>query len=536
MINEILLVVSRQLSEINAKITIGLCVLVLWCSASAFANNLNVANVAVSTQDTSADTLTLQFDISWDNSWYDSTNYDAAWVFIKYSTDGGSTWNHATLKTAGINPSGFSIGSGTGIDILVAVDQKGAFIQRNAEGSGTLSTTSINFVWDYAADGISDANANNNSTRFKIFGLEMVYIPQGGFYAGDTTNGTNGEFLWETSIPGVINSETDIMSFESSAGTANAWYYTTDSGSDDVGSGTIFMVSSSFPKGYAAFYVMKYEITEGQWVAFFNTLTTVQKTTRDITSSTGKNSDAATNRNTLAWTSGDATTTRTDRACSYLSWMDLAAFADWAALRPMTELEFEKVCRGPLYPVAGEYAWGSTSITAAAQFSGSETGTETISTANANANYNSTTFINGDTLTGPVRSGIYATSSTTTRATTGASYYGVMELSGNVWERAVTVGNTAGRSFGGTHGDGVLIPSLSGYEGNATNIDWPGIDSTSIARGVTGAAGSGLKGGGWTVATANVTRLSVSNRWKAGTTDSTRGSDYGGRCVRTASA
>jgi hypothetical protein len=30
----------------------------------------------------------------------------------------------------------------------------------------------------------------------------------------------------------------------------------------------------------------------------------------------------------------------------------------------MTELEYEKACRGPLMPVANEYAWGTTTISA----------------------------------------------------------------------------------------------------------------------------------------------------------------------------
>ena len=34
-----------------------------------------------------------------------------------------------------------------------------------------------------------------------------------------------------------------------------------------------------------------------------------------------------------------------DRACNFLNWNDLAAYLQWAALRPMTELEFEKICR-----------------------------------------------------------------------------------------------------------------------------------------------------------------------------------------------
>ena len=47
---------------------------------------------------------------------------------------------------------------------------------------------------------------------------------------------------------------------------------------------------------------------------------------------------------------------------SNLNWADLAAYLDWSALRPMTELEFEKVCRGTMPRVAGEYPWGDTTI------------------------------------------------------------------------------------------------------------------------------------------------------------------------------
>ena len=41
-----------------------------------------------------------------------------------------------------------------------------------------------------------------------------------------------------------------------------------------MNSGTI---PSAYPKGYAAFYCMKYEVSEGQWVDFFNTLKDGQK-------------------------------------------------------------------------------------------------------------------------------------------------------------------------------------------------------------------------------------------------------------------
>ena len=50
------------------------------------------------------------------------------------------------------------------------------------------------------------------------------------------------------------------------------------------------------------------------------------------------------------------------RTCNFLSWQDGYAYAGWAGLRPMTELEFEKACRGPLNPVPHEHAWGSTEM------------------------------------------------------------------------------------------------------------------------------------------------------------------------------
>lgn len=52
-------------------------------------------------------------------------------------------------------------------------------------------------------------------------------------------------------------------------------------------------------------------------------------------------------------------------ACNWLTWMDGAAYTDWAALRPFTELEFEKAARGPQLVVNDEYSWGSTDLTQA---------------------------------------------------------------------------------------------------------------------------------------------------------------------------
>jgi hypothetical protein len=201
----------------------------------------------------------------------------------------------------------------------------------------------------------------------------------------------------------------------------------------------------------------------------------------------------------------------------------------------MTELEFEKMSRGPLLPNAGEYIWGSQNIAAATTISGtSEDGTETITApVNANANYNNTTFSGGDSSQGagydqgPLRGGIFA-GSPSTRVSSGASYYGVMDLGGNLKERVVTIGNAAGLLFTGSEGTGVLN-TTTGYEGNATNADWPGIDAQP-QNGVDGAAGSGFRGGSW-ADTANYLR--ISDRLEAALSSTAALNTFGGRGVRT---
>ena len=262
---------------------------------------------------------------------------------------------------------------------------------------------------------------------------------------------------------------------------------------------------------------MKGEISQGQWVAFFNTLTATQKSARDITSSAngGKNADSLTYRNNVSWTSGDATlpdqgggATYEYVAMNYLSWADLASYLDWAGLRPMSELEFEKAGRGPYRAVSGEYAWGTTSITPATSISNSGLPNEAPGAA-ANC-------VHGSGVSGPMRVGAMAYGDAT-RAEAGAGYYGIMDLSGNVWERPVTVGDSTGRSFNGSkHGNGVVAS-----DGNGDVTTWPG----------TNAIGSSLRGGTYNFGS-SLARLSDRN-W-GGYYWASRHQRYGGRGVRTA--
>jgi formylglycine-generating enzyme required for sulfatase activity len=181
-------------------------------------------------------------------------------------------------------------------------------------------------------------------------------------------------------------------------------------------------------------------------------------------------------------------------------------------------LEYEKACRGGA-ATSGEYAWGSAVTTQATSITNSGQNSEVAGqTGNGLSNYG-----NG-AVAGPLRCGFPATATTTTRAQTGQSLYGGMELSGNLAEFYVTVGQAGppgGRIFNGTYGTGALSAG-----GNATNSDWPGY----AAGEVSGAAGSGVRGGSWSDATNTICR--VSERGFSNTTYTTRDNNKGGRLGR----
>ena len=153
-----------------------LMALMLFGFQTAFANNVVVSNISLTGQDAANDFTFVQFDITWENSWRVSggpSNHDASWVFVKYSTDGGATWRHATLAATGhTEPSGSKIDT--------PADGKGVFIYRDANGSGTNTWAGVQLKWDYGTDGVAD----NATVRVKVIAIEMVYIPQAAFSAG----------------------------------------------------------------------------------------------------------------------------------------------------------------------------------------------------------------------------------------------------------------------------------------------------------------------------------------------------------------
>jgi len=459
----------------------------------AAANNIQVANVALRNQNTDAKTVDVVFDLSWSNSWRGAQNWDAAWVFVKFRAPGSNNWQHAKVST---NSADHKPAANSTIDAVP--DGGGAFVYRSAGYTGNVHYAQTKLRWNYGTNGYSFAKGER--VEVSVHAIEMVYIPEGPFYLGSGGSEVSPFYQFtdgsQSTNPYLVSSEAAIT-----VGTLNGnLYYPSSTYGGDQGG----VISNGFPKGYAAFYCMKYEVSQGQYADFLNILTAAQDATRYP------------NYSDFRYTIGGTTTNRTasapDRACNYLSWADASAYMDWAALRPMTELEFEKACRGPVEPVPNEYAWGSTAYT---NLVSPETGTpgsgaETPNPAAANCCY-------GNVMGGPTRVGIFATA-TSGRQAAGAGCYGVMELSGNLGERPVTVGNAAGRSFQGTVGDGVLDAG-----GNPTgNPDWPSYSTAS---------GAGIRGGYWND---SLDYLRSSDRKHATYTYTTRRNSYGARAVRSA--
>ncbi len=534
--------------RVNFRWRVGLplvCILGIVSALPGLANNLQVSNVVLTNQDTVNHTYDIQFHIQWDNSWRDvgaaddystpDKNWDAAWVFVKYSvyddtTSSWGPWHHAVLDgTYSVVPTTCGAGSDPCAVVKFADNgdgvYRGVFVYRSSynEGSGSNSWD-ITIRWRYGDNGVADTA----KVRIKVFGIEMVLIPTGSFYVGDSDADPINCFYTYGCDPSsgcefLINSEDAI-----DVGTTDGYlYYDADNGTNYAGDQT-GPIPASFPKGYNAFYIMKYEISQIQYCEFLNTLTSDQANNRignhygsyrnyiKLASNGKYGCDA--NNNAGDWGTADYTLMNEADdgqwvACNYLSYADVLSYADWAALRPFTELEFEKACRGPNSVVDDEFPWGDSTINATT-YSLADLG---MSTEYISANYSTDTgnawYATTKSGNYPVRVGIFATS-TSDRRSSGASFYGVMDLAGNLTERTVTVGDPNGRDFDGSHGDGEL--DTTGTYDVAT---WP--DHNGLC----------FRGGSWYHSSEN---LKVANRSEAARANDSRNSNFGGRCARTA--
>lgn len=587
------------------------------------ADPIRIANVRRSDGPAAGQSL-IRLDLAWDHSWRAAwevkpeqtggadtlklESWDAAWVFAKFRKPGDEAYSHATLST---NKADYEAPAGAKLDIGLSDDGNrgvGLFVYRATAGSGANNFKGVTLRWLHRADGVDDPRA----VELKVFGIQMVYVPQCAFWAGDgSTSDVAGQFsAGDTADPFRVESEEAITlggTHKKNLGNRDGIGMMTVG--EDFASGVTRTLPPEFPKGYSAFYCMRYELTEGEYVAFLNTLSFEQQArlTGNSTIALGKpDAPAGSPIPTGGWeegrpfldrcvikiavpgvpaAGGKPATPAVYRAgapyvaCPFLLWTECLAYATWAGLRPMTELEYEKACRGPLKPVPDEFAWGTDRIVGtirpgachdarrivdvtgmddaadgyAIQNPGEPdervvyTGSNGPDATRGNAAWWGAVPLRvGDNgvplrafgggkapvaVMGPLRVGIFATPDSG-RVAAGASYWGIMEMTGNLSERVVTVGHPAARRFMGTHGSGSAITlwkNASGIPSDAPD-GWYFSDGHELAiRG--GANGTWYDYNG-TLRTSD--RWNVQSRGGAGATIRLLQFLYGFRCVRTA--
>lgn len=481
------------------KIIILIFGLILIVAFSTKANNIRITNTQLVSQNTVDESVQVQFNIEWENSWRlagGPSNWDAAWIFIKYRI-GAGPWTHAFLHNTGHETC-------TGLTTSNGLLQPGAaynpstnpvmgvFLYRTEPGVGNISCQQVRLRWNYGENLLND----NSVVDIKVFAIEHVYIPPGAFKVGSGGNEPGALYTYPTSTNTFqINDESSI-----NVGAVNGnLYYTNGSGWSGDQAGPIPM---AYPKGTTAFYAMKYEISQQAYIEFLNTLTRAQQSNRVRTNISGTsitNRFVMSNTATPSYRNGvtcrstippspapvefgsdlnnnnvyNGPTDGQTIACNWLLWSDVAAYLDWAALRPMTEFEFEKCARGPIEPVANEFIWGNHTIELLVSVLNPGEDDEVPSASYVNCT--------GPGFNNPTRCGSFARA-VNNRTLSGAGYYGCLDLGGNLWERGAGIGNSQGRSFTGLHGNGELDSN-----GTADVAQWP-VNSSALGAFYRGAS------------------------------------------------
>lgn len=418
----------------------------------SYATNLRISNVEFQISRDTTFTPRVKLTIQWDNAWHNAKNHDGAWVFIKFDLPNGG-YRHAKIAKTGHqvvdNPHDIAVQFETGDN------QAGIFIAPDQTHRGK-----VNWTVEVMIDNSTFQKMNVGRARCRAYAIEMVYIPEGAFSLGDPGEGAmKHQAFYQAKGDGAyggsysITAEKQIIEVGEAKG---ALYYMVNEKEyqgDQKGP-----VPANFPKGFQAFYCMKYELTQGQYAIFLNSIRDNQTYSR----ANFNGRDYYKNRGSIYFDRTTATyhAESPNRPCNYITWDDAMTYADWAGLRPMTELEFTKACRGPATPAAKQYPWGTTSKGRLQR--GVNPANDELEMFNGMEEAQ-LTDANKDVF--------------------GASYYWVMDLAGSLWEKVVTIGDEKGRAFVGNHGDG----NISWY-GFANEEGWPkGVDE----------GGYGYRGGGY---------------------------------------
>lgn len=520
--------------------------------AHARANNMQLQGKAKLVEKNNTTGLAfINFQLQWDNSWRVSTpnNWDAAWLFVKFKHN-ETKWLHAHIDTNSHVHKAFAdvaveIKVGTSEVFIKGEKQTrgmGVFVYRKENGTGTLAFSDILLKWDYLTQ-LEENNVEyvDGPISLRVYAIEMVYVPQGQFYFGH--NGTTGSDL--TIHPDSAYVYTHAYNTANYGGLLAPYkgampltYFS----SPILGAAesTKWRSTPTYPNGYEGFYIMKYELSQHAYVDFLNSLTYEQQLQRAAGAKPDLDNYArfyTGNRNTVTvrLPGKSAPSTPALYGCRYatesildwdveynggnlamsnLSWADCAAYLAWAGLRPLTELEYEKTCRGHNFPVKNEFAWGNPTKVETTTESPRNPYKPNESPTLSNANFiaQKGNLSNGTTECFPMRVGCLSFGSST-REQAGAAYYGVVNMSDNVSELYVNCNTKEGLFFDGAHGDGQLdgITALPN-----TVSTWPDF-TTALGLGVRGVYGSATASAGTTAFVsdrANMHNTSVLNAIK----------------------
>ncbi len=427
----------------------NLTLLLLFSSSLAYATNLKVENTIFYKEDGRAFAT---MDISWQNAFHltqdGATFQDAVWVFFKWVNNERKGYFTIHVKHDGHK----SVPNGkesVPLKFTPSKDGMGVFISLANPGESDVSARVVIELDPEDFKGI-----NPRKQQLIPYALEMVYIPEGPVMLG-SPNTTKYGALYVSDKDGGFK---DLYQIKKQSQTIeigpenNKLYYQAQEGYEGDQKGTI---GPDFPKGVDGFYIMKYEPTQGQYVDFLNCLPYEIRDINDISKSNGYNA----NRGTIKKVENMYVAEKPGQPCNFLGWDEGMAFADWAGLRPMTEFEYTKACRGSNAPIENEFPWNTSEKV------------QVRRQVDTNGNLVYLDLNQADI-------------SDTNRDLYGVSLFRVHDLAGSLWERMISIGHEKGRNFRGSHGDGDLSD-----EGQATNEDWPAGNEES--------GGYGFRGGGF---------------------------------------